>query len=241
MTPYSTTTTPADASLARTARFLLLGDSHAGPIGRAAQGADLPFAGGPVGAGREFNADFFDLRGKDVVFRGGEADELYRGFLGELDATGLDELAERGVPLVCTFGFSAHFVATTANWDVYRVPGGGFAPGFLTGSLFDGLVRAAVRDALAFYAHARGLGMRVVSAMPPQRVPGMSDPVVFKAAQDVMRRALIELGVDVVDLRERVTDETGFQRPQFSESTDGIHGNLAFGRLILRELLSLGL
>ncbi|MFI6638522.1 hypothetical protein [Streptomyces sp. NPDC050504] len=236
MTPYSTTTTLAD-----TARFLLLGDSHAGPVGRAAKAAGFPFAGGPVGAGRDFHADFFDLRGGDVVFRGEETEELYRGFLGELEASGIDALAERGVPLVCTFGFSAHFVATTANWDVYRLADGGFAPGFLTGKLFDELVRATVRGALAFYAHARGLGMRVVSVMPPQRVPGMSDPVVFGAAQDVMRRALIELGVDVVDLRERVTDREGRQRPEFSEATDGIHGNLAFGRLILRELLDLGL
>ncbi|EPH41111.1 hypothetical protein ABT390_35060 [Streptomyces aurantiacus] len=239
MTPYSTTTAPADpAAGSAAARFLLLGDSHAGPIGRAAKAAGIPFSGGPVGAGREFNAEFFDVRENDVVFRKPETDALYRGFLGEL---GIDGLAGLAAPLVCTFGFSSHFVATTANWDIYRVPGGGFAPGFLDSRLFDGLVRATVRDALAFYGHARALGLRVVSAMPPQRVPGMSDPVVFMAAQDVTRRALLELGVDVVDLRARVTDGEGFQRPEFSEATDTIHGNLAFGRLILAELLALGL
>ncbi|MFJ8309903.1 MULTISPECIES: hypothetical protein [unclassified Streptomyces] len=230
MTPYSTTTTPA--------RFLLLGDSHAGPIGRAAKAAGIPFQGGPIGAGREFNAEFFDVREGDVVFRKAEAEAHYRGFLKELGAAGLGGV---GVPLVCTFGFSAHFLATTENWRIYRVPGGGFAPGFLTSGLFDAVVRATVRDALAFYGHARALGLRVLAVMPPQRVPGLSDPAVFMAAQESVRGALAELGVEIVDLRPRVTDEQGAQRPEFCESDDTIHGNLAFGRLILAELLARGL
>ncbi|MEU7177439.1 MULTISPECIES: hypothetical protein [Streptomyces] len=231
-TPYSTTTTPARA------RFLLLGDSHAGPIGRAAQAAGIPFHGGPIGAGREFTAGFFDLRENDVVFRKPEAEARYRGFLAELGVSGLDRLT---VPLVSTFGFSVHFVATTENWEVYRVRGGGLAPGFLASGLFDDIVHAMVRDALAFYRHARGLGLRVLAAMPPQRVPGQSDPLVFRAAQETVRRALDALGVEIVDLRARVTDGTGFQRPELCEADDPIHGNLAFGRLILADLLERGL
>ncbi|MEU3187612.1 hypothetical protein ABZ707_25935 [Streptomyces sp. NPDC006923] len=229
-TPYSTTTT--------TARFLLLGDSHAGPVGRAARAAGIPFSGGPIGAGREFTAGFFDTAGDDLAFRKPEADTLYRRFLGELGVPGLGRI---GVPLVSTFGFSAHFVATTENWQVYRARGGGFAPGFLTSRLFDDIVRAMVRDALAFYRHARGLGLRVLAVMPPQRVPAQSDPVVFMAAQDSVRGALVPLGVEIVDLRARVTDGTGFQRPELCEADDSIHGNLAFGRLILADLLARGL
>ncbi|WP_030370105.1 hypothetical protein [Streptomyces rimosus] len=242
-TPYSTTTTRAEADAdasapASAARFLLLGDSHAGPVGRAAKAAGIPFSGGPIGAGRDFNAEFFDARGTDVVFRKAEADAHYRRFLDELGIAGLGELT---VPLVCTFGFSAHFIATTENWRIYRVRGGGFAPGFLESPLFEDLVRATVRDALAFYAHARELGLRVLAAMPPQRVPGLSSPDVFMAAQDVVRRAVTALGVEVVDLRERVTDGTGLQRPELCEPNDVIHGNLAFGRLILADLLARGL
>ncbi|MFJ4920287.1 hypothetical protein [Streptomyces sp. NPDC088725] len=239
MTPYSTTTTPS--------RFLLLGDSHAGPIGRAAKGAGIPFSGGPIGAVREFNAGFFDPREDDVVFRKPEADRFYRTFLDELGVAGLGGL---DVPLVSTFGFSAHFVATTENWQVYRVRSAregsdkgvaGFAPGFLSSGLFEDIVRATVRDALAFYRHARGLGLRVLAVMPPQRVPAQSDPAVFMAAQDIVREALLALGVEIVDLRARVTDETGFQRPELCEADDVIHGNLAFGRLILADLLGRGL
>ena len=47
--------------------------------------------------------------------------------------------------------------------------------------------------------------------------------------------------MELVDLRARVTDATGFQRPELCEAGDPIHGNLAFGRLILADLLDRGL
>ncbi|AEW98741.1 hypothetical protein [Streptantibioticus cattleyicolor] len=229
-TPSSTTTAPA--------RFLLLGDSHAGPVGRAAKAAGIPFQGGPIGAGREFTDAFFEPRERDVVFRGPEAEGYYRGFLGELGVTALAELT---VPLVATFGFSAHFVATTQNWHIYRDRDGSLPPAFLDGALFDAIVRAAVRDALAFYRHAHALGLRVLALMPPQRVPGQADRAVFMAAQETVRRAVTEAGAEVVDLRATTTGADGLQRPELCEADDEIHGNLAFGRLILAELLARGL
>jgi hypothetical protein len=227
--PCSTTTTPA--------RFLLLGDSHAGPVGRAAKAAGIPFSGGPIGAGREFTAEFFEPSGGDIVFRKPDADKLYRGFLTELGVSGLGELT---IPVVSTFGFAAHFFATRENWHIYRLDGT-FPPGFLASGLFTGVIHAMARDALAFYRYACGLGLRVLGVMPPQRVPDMADPQVFQAAQDVIRHALDDLGVEIVDLRARVTDETGSQRPELCEPGDPIHGNVAFGRLILTDLLDRGL
>ncbi|WP_225826415.1 hypothetical protein [Streptomyces naphthomycinicus] len=235
MTPYSTTTAPSRTTAP--ARFLLLGDSHAGPIGRAAKAAGIPFHGGPIGAGREFTADFFDVRGDDIVFRKPEADRYYRRFLAELDTPALGALT---VPLVSTLGFSAHFVATAENWKVYRVRGA-FPPGFLASRHFDGIVLSMSRGALAFYRRARRLGLRTLAVMPPQRVPGHADAAVFRAAQDTLRRALLPLGVEIVDLRERATDSTGRQRPELCEPDDTIHGNLAFGRMILADLLARGL
>lgn len=233
-TPSLTTTAPA--------RFLLLGDSHAGPVGRAAQKAGIPFRGGPIGAGREFTDDFFVTRntpgGSDVVFHSEEAEEHYRRFLGELEAEALPGLK---VPLVATFGFSAHFVALRENWDLYRDRSGAVPPEFLEGPLFGAVVRAAVRGALAFYAHAVGLGLRVLAVMPPQRVPGQADPAVFMAAQERIRSAVADLGVEVVDLRGRTTGPDGLQRPELCEADDEIHGNLAFGRIVLAELLDRGL
>ncbi|WP_029900255.1 SGNH/GDSL hydrolase family protein [Nocardia brasiliensis] len=229
-TPSSTTTAPA--------RFLLLGDSHTGPIGRAAEAARIPFQGGPIGAGREFTDDFFEARTDDVVFGKPEAEQYYRKFLGELGITTLGELP---VPLVSTFGFAAHFVATTENWSLYRLRDNTFEPGFLGSALFDAIVTAVIRDALALYRHARALGLRVLAVLPPQRVPPLADPAVFLAAQETIRRAVTALGVEVVDLRARITDATGFQRRELCQADDEIHGNLAWGRIVLRELLDRGL
>ncbi|WP_370949423.1 hypothetical protein AB5J62_18285 [Amycolatopsis sp. cg5] len=228
-TPSSTTTAPA--------RFLLLGDSHAGPIGRAAKAAGIAFQGGPIGAAREFTDGFFEAGDRDVVFHKPEADGYYRGFLGVLGKNGL---ADVGVPLVTTFGFAAHFVATKENWRLYRT-GDGFPPDFLGSPLFDAIVTATVRGALAFHRHALGLGLRVCAVMPPQRVPSQADAAVFLAAQETVRRAITGLGGEVVDPRARITDETGFQRAELCEANDEIHGNLAWGRIVLTELLDLGL
>ncbi|MGW8065317.1 hypothetical protein ACVV2G_24375 [Streptomyces ziwulingensis] len=241
-TPCSTTTAPA--------RFLLLGDSHAACVGRAARAAGLPFAGGPVGSGRDFLGPFFDTdntnntddtngtNGTGIRFRAPEAQRLYREFL---DALGAGGLAGLPVPLVCTFGFSVHTVATRQNWDVHRDRRGDLPEPFLRSALFPALVRAMVRGALAFYDHTAALGLRVVAVMPPQRVPGMSDARVFHAAQDVVRDEVAARGVEIVDLRPRVTDRSGEQRPAFCLPDDTIHGNLAFGRLVVAELLDRGL
>jgi hypothetical protein len=229
-TPYSTTTTRP--------RFLLLGDSHAGVIGRAAQAAGIAFAGGPIGSARDFNADFFDRRGHDIVFRDAGADQHYRTFLSEVDGAGLGGLA---VPLVCTFGFSPHVVATTENWHPYRQADGGLLPGFLASGLFDDIVTATARGALAFYRLAGELGLRVLAVLAPQQIPVMADPAVFRAAQESLRRSVLAAGAEVVDLRDRVTGADGRQRPEFCDVNDPIHGNLAFGRLILADLLARGL
>lgn len=222
-------------------RFLLLGDSHAGPVGRAAKAAGIPFTGGPIGAGRDFNAGFLSVLDGELAFTKPEAQQYFRGFLDELGVTGLGGLAGLGIPLVSTFGFNVHTFATTENWACYRLPDGEFPAGFLTGRLFDEIIRAMARDALAFYRHARSLGLRVLAVLPPQRVPPMSDPRVFFAAQDSLVRTLEPLGVELVDLRARVTDPSGHQRPELCEPDDPIHANLAFGRLILADLLDRGL
>ncbi|MEV6561614.1 hypothetical protein AB0M22_38255 [Nocardia sp. NPDC051756] len=229
-TPSSTTTPPA--------RFLLLGDSHAGPIGKAAEAARIPFRGGPIGAGREFTDDFFEPRADDVVFGKPEAEQYYRKFVGELGIAALGELT---VPLVTTFGFAAHFVATTENWTLYRLRDNAFEPGFLGSALFDAIVMTVVRDALAFYRHTRALGLRVLAVLPPQRVPPLSDPEVFLAAQESIRRAVDALDIEVIDLRARITDASGFQRRELCQADDEVHGNTAWGRIVLRELLDRGL
>jgi hypothetical protein len=229
-TSSSTTTAPA--------RFLLLGDSHTAAIGKAAASARVPFHGGPLGAGRDFTASFFTAAGSDVVFHDPEAQRLYRGFLA---AAGAGELGGLSVPLVATFGFAVHFVATRHNWRAHRRADGSFPPGYLTSDLFAAVVRAWTADAIAFYRFVTGLGVRVLAVLPPQRVPGQSDPEVFFAAQECVREAVAGTGAEIVDVRRRTTGPDGTQLPRFCLPDDEIHGNPAAGRIVLSDLLERGL
>jgi len=222
------------STITNTPSFLLMGDSHAGAIGKAARAENVPFCGGPIGSGREFNVDFFDIEGGDIVFRKAEANRFYRGFLDEL---GVSRIGELSIPVVATFGFSVHFFATRENWGIYRVASDAFEPGFLGGRLFEEIICEMARDALGFYRHLRALGLRVIAALPPQRVPALSDAEVFVAAQEVLRRRLEAMGVEVVDVRPGVLDDTGFLRAELCESNDPIHGNVAFGKIVLGGIL----
>lgn len=229
-TSSSTTTAPA--------RFLLLGDSHTAAVGKAAEAAGVPFRGGPLGAGRDFTASFFGTAGADVVFHDPEAEQLYRDFL---TGTGAGTLGELTVPLVATFGFAVHFMATRHNWYPHRRPDGSFPPGYLTSDVFAAVVRACVADALAFYRLATGLGVRVLAVLPPQRIPRQSDAEVFFAAQECVRAAVAGTGAEIVDVRPRTTGPDGTQMVRFCKPNDEIHGNPAFGRIVLSDLIARGL
>jgi len=225
----STTTAPA--------RFLLLGDSHVGPVGRAAAAARIPHSGGPVGSGRDFFGDFFDAQERDILFRLPDMDRCFRGFLTELN---IDCVAELAVPLISTIGFAPHFVATKQNWTLYCSTVCDWED-FLSSSLFGSIVMAMLAPVMAFYRQLCAFGLRVVAVMPPQRVPLQADADVFMAAQNIIAQCVAEIGVEVIDPRRHITDETGFQRKELCEVNDEIHGNLAWGRIVLSELLDHGL
>lgn len=223
-TPDSTTT-PS---------FLLLGDSHVGVIGLAARARGLAFGGGPLGAGRDFGVDFFRLTVDDLAMRDPELEHLYRQALAQLDAPNLGRIPG---PLVSSIGLSVHYLATTQNWLCYQGPDGEFDPGFLEGPLFATIIDTLSRPALAFYEQALALGLKVYAVLPPQRVPPMSDARVFMAAQARLVERLRGLGVELVDVREAANDDQGLQRIEFCEVDDPLHGNLAFGELVLDQLL----
>lgn len=225
-TPYSTTTPNPS--------FLLLGDSNAGPIGKAAQARGLSACGGPLGAGRDFNVDFLVARPGDVGFRDPEMDQRYRQALA---LAGVARLGEMSIPLVSTLGMSVHFLASRPNWHCYQDDNGEFDAGFLQGALFESIIEEMSRHALAFHERVLAMGIRVLVVLPPQRVPEFSNAEVFMAAQEVLIRRFRELGVELVDVREAANGEDGWQDPRFCEIDDPLHGNLAFGELIVDALL----
>ena len=223
--------TPGSTS---TPSFLLLGDSHVAVVGLAARARGLAFGGGPLGAGRDFGVDFFSLAADDVAMRDAELEQLYRQALAQLDAPCLGGIPG---PLVCSIGLSLHYLATTQNWLCYQGPDGEFDPGFLDGPLFATIIDTLSRPALAFYEQALALGVKVYAVLPPQRVPPMADRRVFMAAQTLLMERLRGLGVELVDVRAAANNDRGLQRVEFCEIDDPLHGNLAFGELVLDQLL----
>jgi hypothetical protein len=206
----------------------------------------VSFSGGPLGSALEFYSSFCAACEGDIKFHEPEAQSLYRSipdaqyrtFLTEL---GIARLGELPVPLVTTFGFSAHLLAYKESWQIYRDCDGGIPPGFLASRLFVDIIRAMSSGALDFYRYVRGLGLRVLGVMAPQLVPATCEQAIFMSGQEIVAQAVDELGVEVIDIRARTTDEHGRQRPEFCEPGSPVHGNLAFGRLIVDELLAQGL
>nr|WP_243433485.1 hypothetical protein [Pseudomonas sp. 58(2021)] len=164
-------------------------------------------------------------------------DRLYRQALDTLE---VPQLAQVGVPLVSTIGLSLHYLATAPNWTCYQNAHGEFDDGFLAGPLFEAVIDTLSRPAMAFYEQALALDLKVFAVLPPQRVPALSDPRVFMAAQSLLIEHLQGLGVELIDVREAANDELGFQREAFCEVDDPLHGNLAFGELIVEQLIRRG-
>lgn len=216
-------------------QFLLLGDSHAGAIGRAAKETGVQFVGGPMGAGREFTAPFVDWDAEKLTFRSSYADEMYQSFLEELNASSLLEVK---LPLLCTFGFAPHFYATSENWEIYREADHTLSPSFLESQLFHDLICVMAQGALGFYRSLIEKGVEITAVLPPQKIPETADPNVFYAAQEVLIVEANCMGLKILDVRQGTVGKDGLQLDDYSQENDPIHGNVAFGQVLLDAFTS---
>ena len=221
----STITKPAD--------FLLLGDSHAGAIGKAATRRGLAVIGGPLGSGRDFTGNFCDFTPEGCRFHRDEAEALVAGFLAEI---GLPSLYALRMPLVSTFGLCCHVYAAWENWLPYQDAVGNFPPGFLESRFFAEVIGDMAKGALGFYTGLQARGVAIYAVLPPQRVPDIADPRVFFAAQTALIAALTGAKIPIIDVRTEACDPDGVQRALYCEPRDPLHGSEAFGGLILDAL-----
>lgn len=221
----STITKPVD--------FLLLGDSHAGAIGKAATRRGLAVVGGPLGSGRDFTADFCDMTPEGCRFHRDEAEALVAGFLAEI---GVPSLYALKVPLVSTFGLCCHVYAAWENWLAYQDQTGNFPAGFLESRFFAEVIAEMAKGALGFYRGLQARGVTVYAVLPPQRVPDIADPRVFFAAQAALIAALTGAKIPIIDVRARACTSDGVQQELYCEPFDPLHGSEAFGGLILDAL-----
>jgi hypothetical protein len=219
--------------VAESPRFLLIGDSHAGAIGRAARADGIPFAGGPLGSGRAFFEPFVTMEGALPRFH---AEEAAGHFTAALRALGMSDLAGLKMPVISTLGLSPHFPATREIWACCRDGDNTPDPGFLESDLFTGIVAEMVRPALEFHRALSALGLELHAVTAPQRVPDLSDPALYRAIQSVLLELHAEAGASILDLRAQSGGADGWLAADYAQPADPLHANPAYGRLVLQAL-----
>lgn len=217
-------------------KFLLIGDSHAAAIGRAAQEANLAIIGGPIGSGRDFFAPFFAIKDGSVQWLTVEAQEHMAKFLQQAKA---DTFETAGLPVLSTLGFSMHFLATRHNWQLYQDATGQVDPAFLQSNLFEALIDQMLFFPMHFYRHAIASGLKVYGVLAPQRIPVLSDPAVLFAAQRRMIAQYSALGLTLLDVRPTTTQHDGLLLPEYCQPNDPLHANTRFGHLVLSQFAAL--
>ena len=221
-------------------KFFLFGDSHAGPLMRAAESMDLGFAGGSIMAGKHMNDPFFAV--KDGVFE--MLTELGRERLAiRLERAGLDEnLLALDMPFLCTLGFNTHSFYSSFREERDFAVRGSQGKWFVTAACFEAVVTGARQGTFAFYAALCDAGKDVYAVRSPQRFDAKQAPV-WKAYEDIVAGKLAAMGVKIVDVRAETTDENGALRPEFASADpkDRVHANNDYATIVLKrfeEMLS---
>ena len=211
--------------------FILLGDSHASAIGSAARSSGLNFAGGPLASGRDFYVPFCERSRGAIRFLTDDMNALHQQLC---DMTGLDNLVSSELPLLCTIGSGFHIAATTALWSTFMGQQGDPEAGFLESALFHEMCMALFEPALQFYTILRDAGRRIAFVLPPQRCPETSHWRIMLAFQAKAIESLEALDCSIIDTRA-TTSQNGRQRDGFCKANDPIHGNDAFGAVVLQH------
>lgn len=213
------------------ADFALIGDSHAGAIGKAARAAGLAFAGGPLASAREFYTPFW--RGVDtgLAFTNPETEEMH----GELcRLLGVANMADIRVPVVSTIGSGFHVPATRALWTTFEVGPDIYDADFLDNDLFAGICARMLAPMLDFHRALLDRGIAVQFALPPQRLPDTASEPILQVMQAQAIAALARAGCSIVDVRDACAGPDGWLAPEFCQEGDPLHANTAYGQAVLR-------
>jgi len=211
--------------------FALIGDSHAGTIGRAARERDLKFGGGPMASGKEFYSNFFRIDDGKIQFTVSDTRELYAELCELWSNKRLEEL---DVPIISTIGSGFHFPAAREIWASFQNEQGEFEAGFTKSELFDDIITRMLEPMVLFHQQLIKSEKHLLFVLPPQRFPGSAIPEVFQIVQEHAQNKLANMGCAIIDLRKNTCDELGRQLPEYSQDNDPIHGNIALGQEILK-------
>jgi len=212
-------------------RFFIFGDSHAGTIMQAAKALALDFAGGSIMAGMHMNEEFFKVRGRRFVM----TTEMGKDRLEtRLDEASLSRnFLDVQMPILSTVGFNTHNFAhhfAEAGLAIATSEG----KRLISRACFRAVVEAARPGALDFYRVLASEKKNVFAVLSPQ-IFDPDEAAVCQAFDEVMISLVTSLGVQIVDVRAETTDSDGVLLRQFARAEDNVHGNDAFGELVLRK------
>ena len=174
---------------------------------------------------------FCEYEDSKIRFQSDDMQELHQQLCQMI---GTDNLLSTDLPILCTIGSGFHVAATKALWGSFKNDQGDFDAGFLQSTLFDEICKGLLEPSLQFYKALRDTGCAVQFALPPQRCPDTSDIRVMQAVQAHSILRLQDLGCGIIDTRA-TTSLDGQQRDDFCKANDPIHGNEAFGAVILKQ------
>ncbi|TDQ66273.1 hypothetical protein ATL17_0264 [Maritalea mobilis] len=210
--------------------FALIGDSHAGTIGRAARERGIEFGGGPIASGKEFYSEFFEVEQGKLSFVVEDTIRVY----GELcQLWGVDCIEDVEIPIVSTIGSGFHFPAARAVWANFRDENLGFPQDFIAGPMCQSIFQRMQAPMLAFHQHLVEQGKTVFFALPPQRIPDSAWGELFRALQNRAVSELTKIGCSVIDVRNDTSDKEGNLLAEYCQDNDPIHGNTALGKKML--------
>ena len=213
------------------AEFALIGDSHAGAIGKAAREAGLGFEGGPLGSAREFYGGFFEAVESGVSFKSPDTEEMHRELCTLLK---VGNLCDVDIPILSTIGSGFHVPATSALWEVFQGTPGCFEAQFQESGLFDEICQKLMAPMLDFHRCLIERSASIYFVLPPQRVPETSSSVVLQLFQTRAADALSATGCKIIDTRLVTSDSDGWQLREYCKDNDPLHANTAFGVEILK-------
>jgi hypothetical protein len=212
--------------------FFLFGDSHAGTLMRAARTLGVDFAGGSIMSGSQMNDIFFKVRRERFIMTSALGRERLQTRLSDAGLGG--NMLDLDMPIISTVGFNA-LSFSNSFWDegfsISHVP----PRRRISMACFGAVVEASRKGPREFYRLLAQEQKKDVYAVLSPRRPLPEKRDIFDAFDAVMTGMVTAFGVKIIDVTAETTGSDGLLLPEFASTADHVHGNDAFGEIVLRK------
>lgn len=210
--------------------LFLIGDSHAVAIGRAASERGIRVLGGPLGTGKQLEANFFDI--VDGQFTINESISAQnQNVTSQLDDFRF--ILDFDGPILSTIGFNTY--RFTQDLHRYLTKNGHqFWEDAMSSQTFEQTVHDARSSAQNFYRSLAAHGKHVFFTHSPQIVP-LAQHQTFLACEKILVPIIQETGATFVDIRAQLGPIDKIKE-QYADTRLPMHANTAYGHLVLDRL-----